>query len=61
MGDLRAVAACLPGAAIDSQDGDRVKGSIAVKFGPMSAAFVGAARLHRDDASQSRSTSRCGP
>lgn len=50
MGDLPAVAGCLPGAVIESQDGDKVKGRIAVKFGPMSAAFVGAARLERDDA-----------
>jgi aerobic carbon-monoxide dehydrogenase small subunit len=49
MGDLRAVASCLPGATIDSEDGGRVKGSIAIKFGPMSAAFAGAARLERDD------------
>ena len=51
--DLPAVAACLPGASISSQEGDKVKGKVAVKFGPMSAAFVGAARLERDDASQS--------
>jgi aerobic carbon-monoxide dehydrogenase small subunit len=49
MGDLRAVASCLPGATIDSEEGGRVKGSIAIKFGPMSAAFAGAARLERDD------------
>lgn len=53
MGDLPAVAGCLPGAAIESQDGDKVKGRIAVKFGPMSAAFVGAAKLERDDAQRS--------
>jgi len=53
MGDLPAVAGCLPGAAIESQDGDKVKGRIAVKFGPMSAAFAGAARLERDDAQRS--------
>lgn len=52
MGDLPAVAGCLPGAQIESQEGDKVKGRIAVKFGPMSAAFVGAARLERDDASR---------
>ncbi len=50
MGDLPAVAACLPGASIDAQDGDKLKGRIAIKFGPMSAAFVGAARLERDEA-----------
>jgi carbon-monoxide dehydrogenase small subunit len=50
MGDLPAVASCLPGATITAQEGEKVKGSIAIKFGPMSAAFVGAARLERDDA-----------
>ena len=49
MGDLPAVASCLPGATIESHEPDRVKGSIAIKFGPMSAAFAGAARLERDD------------
>lgn len=52
MGDLPAVASCLPGATIDSHEGERVKGNISVKFGPMSAAFVGAARLERDDAAK---------
>ncbi len=52
MGDLPAVASCLPGATIDSHEGERVKGTIAVKFGPMSAAFAGAARLERDDAAK---------
>lgn len=49
MGDLPAVASCLPGATIDSHEDEKVKGSIAIKFGPMSAAFVGAARLERDN------------
>jgi len=52
MGDLPAVASCLPGATIDTHEGERVKGSIAIKFGPMSAAFAGAARLERDDAAR---------
>ena len=52
MGDLPAVAACLPGATIDSHEGEKVKGTIAIKFGPMSAAFAGAARLERDDAAK---------
>lgn len=50
MTDLPAVAGCLPGARIESHEGDRVKGKIAIKFGPMAAAFNGAARLERDDA-----------
>jgi carbon-monoxide dehydrogenase small subunit len=52
MGDLPAVASCLPGASVDSQEGEKVRGSISIKFGPMSAAFVGAARLERDDAAK---------
>ncbi|MGB7180612.1 MAG: 2Fe-2S iron-sulfur cluster-binding protein [Burkholderiaceae bacterium] len=49
MGDLPAVASCLPGASIDSYDNERVKGRIAIRFGPMSASFVGGARLERND------------
>lgn len=49
MTDLKAVASCLPGAVIQEQDGDRVKGQIAVKFGPMAAAFKGNATLERRD------------
>lgn len=52
MGDLPAVASCLPGATITAQEGEKLKGSIAIKFGPMSAAFVGAARLERDHAAK---------
>lgn len=50
MVDLPALASCLPGASIEEHEGDRVKGKIAIKFGPMAAAFNGAARLERDDA-----------
>lgn len=49
MGDPPAIASCLPGATIESQEGEKVKGSISIKFGPMSAAFAGAARLERDE------------
>ena len=40
MVDLPALASCLPGASIEEHEGDRVKGKIAIKFGPMSAAFM---------------------
>lgn len=50
MGDLPSVTACLPGAELVEHDGESVKGKIAIKFGPMSANFAGAARLDRDDA-----------
>jgi carbon-monoxide dehydrogenase small subunit len=52
MGDLPAIASCLPGAAIESHEGEKVKGSISIKFGPMSAAFAGAARLERNEAAK---------
>ena len=50
--DMPAVAACLPGAQITEQRGDSVKGRIQVKFGPMRAAFAGAASLERDAAAR---------
>ena len=53
MADLPEVASCLPGAMIEEMDGDRVKGRIAIKFGPMKAAFAGSARLERDDETKS--------
>jgi carbon-monoxide dehydrogenase small subunit len=49
MGDLPSVTACLPGAELVEHDVDKVKGRIAIKFGPMSANFTGSARLERDD------------
>lgn len=53
MSDLPAVAGCLPGAVIEEQIGDEVKGKIAIKFGPMAAAFKGAANLERDESAMS--------
>ena len=53
MADLPAVAACLPGAELSEHAGNRVKGRVAIKFGPMSASFNGAARLERDESSRS--------
>ena len=50
--DMPAVAACLPGAEITEQHGDNVKGRIHVKFGPIRAAFAGAASLERDAAAR---------
>ncbi|MCY1227314.1 4-hydroxybenzoyl-CoA reductase, gamma subunit [compost metagenome] len=52
MADLPAVAGCLPGAVLSEVAGEKVKGHIAIKFGPMSARFEGAARLQRDDANK---------
>ena len=53
MTDLERVAACLPGAVIESYDGKSVQGRIAIKFGPMSAAFKGSADLELNPAGKS--------
>jgi carbon-monoxide dehydrogenase small subunit len=53
MSDVNALASCLPGAEIIESDGKSVKGKISIKFGPIAAAFNGAATLERDEASQS--------
>jgi carbon-monoxide dehydrogenase small subunit len=49
MSDAHALASCLPGAEILEQDGETLKGRIAIRFGPISAAFNGTAVLERDD------------
>jgi carbon-monoxide dehydrogenase small subunit len=49
LGDVRQVAACLPGASLtDMPTPERVEGAIRVKLGPISADFLGAARIERD-------------
>lgn len=53
MSDLPAVASCLPGAVIEEQVGDEVRGKIAIKFGPMAAAFKGVAKLERNETDMS--------
>jgi carbon-monoxide dehydrogenase small subunit len=53
MADVQALASCLPGAHVTESDGRSVKGGIAIKFGPISAAFNGSASLERDDATRS--------
>jgi aerobic carbon-monoxide dehydrogenase small subunit len=50
--DMPAVAACLPGAQITEHSPTSAKGRISVKFGPMRAAFAGAAALERDEAAK---------
>jgi carbon-monoxide dehydrogenase small subunit len=52
MGDVKALASCLPGAEVTENDGRQVKGKIGIKFGPISAAFNGSAVLERDDAAR---------
>jgi aerobic carbon-monoxide dehydrogenase small subunit len=53
-GDVRRVAACLPGAVLTSVPApDRAEGLIGVKLGPISANFRGAVRIERDPATLS--------
>ena len=47
--DLPSVARCLPGATVNEMVGDKVNGTVSVKFGPMKASFDGHATLERDD------------
>jgi carbon monoxide dehydrogenase subunit G len=50
VGDLQQVAGCLPGAAIDSVDGDTYSGHVAIKIGPIALGLAGtAAIVDRDD------------
>jgi aerobic carbon-monoxide dehydrogenase small subunit len=49
LGDIRQVAACLPGASLTSVPSpDSVEGAIRVALGPIVANFHGAARIERD-------------
>src|ERR1700759_1611243 len=43
--DVERVAPCMPGATLDSVDGDEIKGKIKVKLGPVSMTYAGTARL----------------
>jgi len=53
-GDVRRVAACLPGATLTATPApDRAEGKISVKLGPISASFRGAVRIERDVATLS--------
>ena len=49
--DLARVAPCMPGAElIDYRGGDRAKGRVTARFGPISASFAGEASFHADPA-----------
>ncbi len=51
VGDMRQVALCLPGAVIESQDGDTYHGRVSVKVGPITMGLGGHATVvRRDDA-----------
>jgi uncharacterized protein len=43
--DVERVAPCMPGATLDSVDGDEIKGRMKVKVGPISITYAGTARF----------------
>src|SRR5258708_33221786 len=47
--DVERVAPCMPGAALDSVDGDEIKGRIKVKVGPIAMTYAGTARFTERD------------
>jgi carbon monoxide dehydrogenase subunit G len=48
--DVERIAPCMPGATVDSTDGDVVKGRIKVKVGPVTMTYAGTARfVERDE------------
>jgi len=47
--DVERVAPCMPGASLDSVEGDQIKGRIKVKVGPISMTYAGTARFTERD------------
>src|SRR5260370_14189721 len=47
--DVDRVAPCMPGASLDSVDGDELKGRIKVKVGPIAMTYAGTARFTERD------------
>jgi carbon monoxide dehydrogenase subunit G len=47
--DVERVAPCMPGATLDSVDGDEIKGRIRVKVGPIQMTYAGTARFTERD------------
>lgn len=50
--DPRSVAPCIPGATLDSLDGDRFAGAVEIRFGPIRARFGGHGTFRNDDATR---------
>jgi carbon monoxide dehydrogenase subunit G len=47
--DVEKVASCMPGATLDSVDGDEIHGKMKVKVGPISMTYAGTARFVEKD------------
>jgi aerobic carbon-monoxide dehydrogenase small subunit len=52
LAEVERVFPCMPGATLSSSRGDRLRGRLAIKLGPIAAAFNGEARVIRDEAVQ---------
>lgn len=52
--DVEAIAPCMPGATLESVDGDNFTGSVKVKLGPVNMTYGGKARFIEKDESQHR-------
>src|SRR5262249_13511051 len=52
LGDIERMIPCMPGATVGVLRGDRLRGQLAIKLGPIAAAFDGKARVVRDAAMQ---------
>ena len=50
--DVQRVASCMPGAALEGQDGDAWRGTVTVKVGPITAAYAGTVRFLEVDPGQ---------
>lgn len=50
--DPRSVAPCIPGATLDSVEGDRFAGAVEIRFGPIRARFGGHGTFRNDDATR---------
>lgn len=48
LSDVERVTSCVPGATVDSRDGDEIAGRVTVKVGPMRFDYRGTARLTTD-------------
>lgn len=47
--DVERVAPCMPGATLDSVDGDEIRGKVKVKVGPISMTYAGTAKFVEKD------------
>ncbi|MEV0908901.1 SRPBCC family protein [Streptomyces hokutonensis] len=52
--DVERVASCMPGAALDGQDGDTWQGRVKIRVGPISASYAGTVRFLETDAEKRR-------